>query len=148
MEGEQRQAILAVANDMSAFEKSGAVNNILSAQRHYRAALRDLFESRLEASRYVQSFVDRLEGCIQDEVRVSGTVSWDNKAYKDASMALISELLNAKLRLELCAAGLRVKDFDLDEDIEKDTLCIMDEAREYLVDLAGEEDDSSDPQLF
>jgi len=136
-----KQSILSVAAAIKDFETSDAANSVLSAQRHYRAALRDLFESRLDASRQVKNILERVEACLADVERESALIPWDeaNRPAKEESHYAMEQLIAAKVHLELCVASLQVQDFD--EDFEKDTLCIMDEAREFILELFDDEDE-------
>jgi len=143
MKDEQKQSILSAAAAIKDFEASDAVNRVRDAQRHYRAALRDLYESRLDASRHVKTVLERVEACLADVERGSALIPWDeaNRPAKEESHYAMEQLIAAKVHLELCVASLQVQDFDLDEDVEKDTLCVMDEAREFILELLDDEDE-------
>lgn len=143
MKEEHKIAIQVASDAIKAFEASDAVKRILAAQRSYRAALQSLLEARIGASIQVNGILDRVEDCLKAMKEESAKIPWDeeNRPKKDESLEEISELIFARTKLELCVAGLQIRDFDLDEDIEKDTLCIMDEAREALSVLAGESDE-------
>ncbi len=132
---EHKRSIQGVADTIKDFRTSAHVLKILSAEAAYKKALQQLFESRLEASRHVRGILEQVEDCIDYVEKVSTRIPWDeeNKEAKGESHREMEQLIAAKVHLELCVATLQVRDFDLDDGVQKDTLGLMDEAREFLL---------------